>query len=73
MFIQIETIPNNIKNMNHISKNRHNVLSNQEFNILHRDLKHLFIDPDLMKYKIEFISNCVALVPFDTWMILILK
>ena len=67
IFIKIDSIPDNINTINHISNNRHNSLTRNEFTQLQRELSSLFIDKDLMKYKIEFITNCVGLVTYDKW------
>ena len=69
LFLKIDTSPDD--SINHIANNRHNVLfTNQKINIFQRDLKHLFVNVDLMKYKIEFIINCVALVPWLSFLFL---
>ena len=66
-YIRIDSLDGNIENVNHINSNRHNVLSRIEFNICMRSRSQFFIDKELMKYRIEFIINCVGCIKYDKW------
>ena len=57
IYLKINTIPDDVRNINHINNNRHNTLSRNEFMSFNQELTNLFIDKRLMKYKIEFITN----------------
>ena len=65
-YIKIDTI-NDFRQINHITKNRHNSLSKQVVDQIQHLTNNLFIDKRLMKYRFEFISNCVGMVPYDVW------
>ena len=45
-----------------IMNDRHNTISRQEYQLLQTNLKQLFVDTNLMKYRIEFILNCVGVI-----------
>ena len=57
----------NIDNIQHINHNKHNVLSRNEFNICQRNRFQFFIDTELMKYRIEFILNCLGSIKYEDW------
>ena len=66
-YVKINTINDNFCEHNHIKNNRHNSLTKQEYDQLQPLSRNLFIDKKLMKYRIEFIYNCVGIVPYETW------
>ena len=53
-FLKINTIPDDIKDINHITNNRHNTITKNEFTKLNREIKQLFVDKELMKYKLIY-------------------
>ena len=66
-YLKIDSLDNNIDNIQHITNNRHNVLSRNEYNICQRSRSQFFVDTELMKYKIEFIMNCVGCIKYEDW------
>ena len=67
LYLKINTIDKDINQINHIINDRHNTLSRQEFKSLRRNLSQIFIDTDLMKYRIEFILNCIGIIKHSDW------
>ena len=66
-FLKISTINPDAKKIQHVTKNRHNTISKQEYDEIRRVTKQIFIDAKLMKYRIEFIQNCVGCVSYKMW------
>ena len=66
-YLKINTLSDNINNINLINNNRHNILTRNEFNICQRNRSQFFIDTSLMKYRIEFIINCVGSIKYEDW------
>ena len=66
-FIRIGTLQPELDKNDSIMNDKHNCITKQQYDLLIPNLRSLFINFQLMKFKIDFILNYHSTIPYRIW------